>query len=288
MSIDPTKNFTIHFTTTDPLLMDCLPPNIRELLEKDLRIGANEGEAKTKEEAVEKTPLTFDYKMVNCNQDLKILTNKLKKSKIKQYGMLLYGVSGAGKSYYAQWLAQELKMPIIKKRASDLNDKFVGQTENNIRNAFKEAKEQKAILLFDEADSFLFDRKYSQQNYQVTSVNEVLTQMEDHPYPFIMTTNLKDKIDNAALRRFIFKIKYEYMKSENIQSGVKTYFGKEFKLNKEQLTQLKYITSGDFKVAKAKIDILDGGNYTNERIFEYLLKEQEEKEIIQGSNKINF
>ena len=49
---------------------------------------------------------------------------------------------------------------------------------------------------------FLFDRKYAKQDFQASHVNELLTQMEDHPYPFIMTTNLKDKIDRASLRRF--------------------------------------------------------------------------------------
>lgn len=276
---------TITIGGADPKIMDMLPPELRKVIEQEL--GANETE-NTEEANKTKEKIIYDYNMVNCNQDLRALTNKLKKSKIKQYGMLLYGQSGSGKSFYGQWLAQELKMPVVKKRASDLNDKFVGQTEQNIRDAFKEAREKKAILIFDEADSMLFDRKYSQQNYQATSVNEVLTQMEDHPYPFIMTTNLKEKIDNAALRRFIFKIKYDYMKPENIQAGVKTYFGKVFKLTKDQLSQLKYICSGDFKVAKAKLDILEDGNYTNELIFEYLLKEQEEKEIKTGSNKINF
>lgn len=269
----------------DPRIIDLLPPELRKAVEKEVGIG---NQQTTEEEPVQKEKIKFDYKMVNCNQDLKELTTKLKKSKIKQYGILLYGVSGAGKSFYGQWLAQELKMPVIKKRASDLNDKFVGQTEQNIRKAFQEAKEKKAILIIDEADSMLYDRRFSTQMYQATAVNEVLTQMEDHPYPFIMTSNLKDKIDTAALRRFVFKIKYDYMKPENVQAGVKTYFGKEFKLSKEQLDRLKYICSGDFKVAKAKVDILENGECTNDMIFKYLLKEQEEKEIKQGSNKINF
>ena len=184
-----------------------------------------------------------------------------------------------GKSYFGQYLAQELGMPIIKKRASDLIDKFVGQTERNIKEAFKEAKQKKAVLLFDEADSFLFDRKYAQRDFECTSTNELLTQMEDHPYPFIMTTNLKEKIDKASLRRFLFKIKYDYMTENNIVSGVKTYFGKEFGLTKEQLKELKYITAGDFKIAKRKMDVLENSKYTNEKIYEYLLAEQDEKDI---------
>lgn len=270
----------------DKRLAEFLPPEIRALIEQDL--GHTPPQPEEPEEKVERKKITYDYKMVNCNQDLKVLIQKLKKSKTKQFGMLLYGVSGSGKSYLAEWLAQELKLGFVKKRASDLQAKFVGETEQNIRAAFKEAKNKKAILVFDEADSFLYDRKYSQREFEASSVNELLTQMEDHPYPFVMTTNLKDRIDNAAMRRFIFKIKFEYMTQDNIKAGIKNYFGKEFKLKKEQLDKLKYITAGDFVVAKKKMDILDDSKYTNELIYEYLLKEQEEKEIISESNEINL
>ena len=265
----------------DPRMLEFLPPELREAIKKE--IGGGNGMPKKQEEtpipAEPKPKIKFDYNMVNCNQNLKELTAKLKKSNHTNYGILLYGESGSGTSYYGQFLAQELGMPIIKKRASDLIDKWVGSTERNIQAAFEEAREKKAVLLFDEADSFLFDRKYAQRDFECASTNELLTQMENHPYPFIMTTNLKSKIDNASLRRFLFKIKYTYMKEENVASGVKTYFGKTHKLTKEQLKELKYICAGDFSVAKRKMDVLENGKYTDEKIYEYLKAEQDEKEI---------
>lgn len=277
--------------TNDPSIMECLPPQLREMIQRDL--GGGGGNIPPKQEEVEEEPQTpkekikFDFGMVNSNQDLKDLTKKLKASKQTNYGILLYGESGCGKSYYGQYLAQELGMPIIKRRASDLIDKWVGATEKNIKDAFMEAKQKKAVLLFDEADSFLFDRKYAQRDFECASTNELLTQMEDHPYPFIMTTNLKEKIDKASLRRFLFKIKYDYMTEKNIVSGVKTYFGKEFSLTKEQLEELKYVTAGDFKTAKRKMDVLEDGKYSNEKIYEYLLAEQDEKDI-KTSESINL
>ena len=243
---NPVEFKVVRIGTTDPSIFEMLPPQIRQLIEKDLTTGGKVVPQQKPEEKPVEPPkkVKFDYKMVNCNQKLKELTDKLKASKTKQYGMLLYGVSGSGKSHYAQWLAQELHMPLVKKRASDLVDKFVGETEKRIKAAFAEAKEKQAVLLFDEADSFLFDRRFADKEHEVLSVNEFLTQMEDHPYPFIMTTNLKDKIDKASLRRFVFKIKYEYMKPENINAGVKTYFGKEFKLTNEQIKDFKYLKLG--------------------------------------------
>lgn len=276
----------VTITELDPKLCHFLPPELLNALQKELKANSKNNTQKTSETEKEKT--IFDYKMVNADQDLKDLVTKLKKSKIKQYGILLYGVSGTGKSQFGKYLAQELKMPIIKKRASDLIEKFVGETEQNIKAAFEEAKENKAILLIDESDSFLFDRRFAKQDFQASHVNELLTQMEDHPYPFIMTTNLKDKIDSAASRRFIFKIKFDYMKPENILAGIKTYFDKSIKLTPEQLKQLSYISAGDFKVAKTKIDILENGEYTADNIFKYLLKEQNEKNIIKGSNSISL
>ena len=297
MPIDPNANndppyihkiIHVGVTPADPSMLELLPPEIRTLIAKDIQIGAKGPEIKEEEQPIEEKPkkIKFDYKMVNCNQNLKELTEKLKKSETQQYGILLYGQSGSGKSHYAQWLAQELKMPFIKKRCSDLIDKFVGESEKRIRDAFREAREKKAVLLFDEADSFLFDRKYADREHEVMSVNEFLTQMEDHPYPFIMTTNLKDKIDKASLRRFVFKIKYDYMKPENINAGIKTYFGKNFKFTSKQLEEFKYLCAGDFKTAKQKMDILENGQYTNELIYKYLKQEQDEKDICEGSPNI--
>ena len=288
--MNPNEYIGINVYCSDPNILEMLPPDLRALIARDLKIGATPKE-QPKEEVEEKQPqkkIKFDYNMVNCNQNLKELTEKLKKSETKQYGMLLYGCSGSGKSHYAQWLAQELKMPFIKKRCSDLIDKFVGESEKRIKAAFEEAREKKAVLLFDEADSFLFDRKYADREHEVMAVNEFLTQMEDHPYPFIMTTNLKDKIDKASLRRFVFKIKYDYMKPENINAGVKTYFGKDYKLTKDQIQEFNYLCAGDFKVAKQKMDILENGQYTNELIYKYLKQEQDEKDICEGSPTINF
>lgn len=274
----------------DPKLADFLPPEILQQLLREIQTGSNgipkEPEKEPEEE--QKPKIKYDFKMVNCNYDLKELVKKLKNSKRTDYGILLYGVSGSGKSYFGQYLAQELGMKFIKKRASSMIAKFVGETEQNIAEAFKEAKEKKAILLFDEADSFLFDRKYARQDFQAASVNELLTQMEDHPYPFIMTTNLRDKIDPAANRRFVFKWKFEYMTKNNIKAGLKTYFNKNIRFTDEQYNQLKYITAGDFKIAKCKLDILENGNYTSQNVFDYLIYEQKEKDLDKGSKEISF
>ena len=73
---------------------------------------------------------------------------------------------------------------------------------------FREAATEKAVLLLDEADSFLADRKSARSSWEVTQVNEILQQMENFSGVFICATNLVTSLDAAALRRFTFKIKF--------------------------------------------------------------------------------
>ena len=87
---------------------------------------------------------------------------------------------------------------------------WVGSTERNIASAFAEARDDDAFLVFDEADSSLADRRYAERNWEVGQVNEMLTWMESHPLPFACTTNLADRLDSAALRRFVFKVELGY------------------------------------------------------------------------------
>ena len=74
-------------------------------------------------------------------------------------------------------------MPVVKKKCSDLLSMWVGGTEKNIAAAFEEGKENQAVLILDEADSFLQDRSNAVRSWEVTQVNEMLTQMENYPYP---------------------------------------------------------------------------------------------------------
>ena len=129
----------------------------------------------------------------------------------------LHGSPGTGKTAFAKHLADSIGKPLLVKRASDLLSKWLGESEQNIAQMFQEAQQQDAVLLLDEADSLLADRRGAHQSWEVTQVNELLTQMEDFAGVFICTTNLLDRLDPASLRRFAFKIRFDCLNREQRQ-----------------------------------------------------------------------
>lgn len=121
----------------------------------------------------------------------------------------LHGPPGTGKTAFAHHLAHVLGRPLVCKRASDLQSKWVGETEQQIAAMFEQAARDGAVLLLDEADSFLAARQAMQAHWQVTQVNEMLTRMETFDGLFVASTNLVGTLDDASLRRFDFKLRFD-------------------------------------------------------------------------------
>lgn len=200
-----------------------------------------------------KLPKEYGVEFVNTKIDLEVLKNKIKETGRMNFSMCLYGPSGTGKSLYAKYIAKELGLEVNYKRCSDLISMYVGQTEINIRNAFEQAKEQKKMLIFDEADSFLQDRRKAQRSWEVTEVNEMLTNMEYAEYPFICTTNLMTEgyIDPAFMRRVTIKLKFDYLKKDQIKNVFQRYFGMEAP---NSVLKIHNLALGDFGVVASKLE----------------------------------
>ena len=193
-------------------------------------------------------PSSYDPNFVNTDCDLNELMLGIKASKSAR--ICLYGVPGTGKSAYAKFIAKSLRKPIIIKKGSDLLSMWVGGNEQNIAEAFKEAKDKKAVLVFDEVDSFLQDRSSVSHNWEITLVNEMLVQMESFDGIFIATTNLIDNLDKACLRRFDLKLEFGYLLPEQARN----LFKKECALLKvkfdentaKKVSNLGLLAPGDF------------------------------------------
>jgi SpoVK/Ycf46/Vps4 family AAA+-type ATPase len=128
--------------------------------------------------------------------------------------LCLYGPPGTGKTAYGHWLAQQMSVPLHVRRASDLLDKYLGESEKNIAQAFAEAEADGGVLLIDEVDSFLQDRRGAERQWEVSQVNEMLTQMEAFSGVFVASTNLMDQLDPAVLRRFDLKVRFNPLRTE--------------------------------------------------------------------------
>ncbi len=150
-----------------------------------------------------------DYRLdwLNPSQPLQPIIDGI--SQGGQGRVCLYGPPGTGKTAFAHHLGEVIDRPVIATRASDLLSKWVGGTERNIAAAFARARDDGAILLIDEADSMLGGREGANQQWQVSQVNEMLTQMESFDGIFIASTNLADRLDEASLRRFDFKLRFD-------------------------------------------------------------------------------
>ena len=154
-------------------------------------------------------PDGYDPSLVNAGCDLERLADGL--SGHHSARICLHGPPGTGKTAFGRWLAQRLGKPLDVRRASDLLSKYHGETEKNLARAFREAGQHGALLLLDEVDSYLRDRREAQRPWEVSEVNEMLTQMEQFSGLFIASTNLMQGLDPAALRRFDLKLRFGYL-----------------------------------------------------------------------------
>ena len=255
-------------------------PTVQEHL--SFMMQALNGGRKNPEE--EKTNIRFYPALIHADMDLQALTTQLTRLGRLNFSLCLYGASGTGKSAYARYLADKLGLEVVQRRASDLISCYVGETEQNIAKAFAQAREDKSLLIFDEADSFLRDRSTAARSWEVSSVNEMLTWMENHPYPFICTTNLMESLDPASLRRFSFKVKYNFLTSQQVKEAFDYFFG--IKIALAETAGLDKLTPGDFILVKNKAEIL-GTSTQFSAVKEMLETEQKLKHNAYG-NGIGF
>jgi SpoVK/Ycf46/Vps4 family AAA+-type ATPase len=176
--------------------------------------------------------------------------------------LCFYGPPGTGKTALAEHIATTLAQPLHIRQASDLMSKYVGETEQNMATMFREAAAENAILLLDEADSFLQDRRGAQRSHEVSEVNEMLQGMEHFHGIFICTTNLMDRIDQAALRRFTFKIAFQPLsRTQRLAHFVtEACAGDTTQLSQgmeQRLASLDQLCVGDFSVVARQAAILN-------------------------------
>lgn len=203
---------------------------------------------------------SYDARFLNMDTPVERLLQRIEDWKARFDGksnginLLLYGIPGTGKTAFAQYLADSLGLCPVVKRGSDLLSMWVGETEKNIRQAFKEA--EGSALIIDEADSLLSSREQASHNWERTRTNEILTSMESFPGLFIASTNLRRVLDSASLRRFTFKIEFFATASERRLDLVSSYFPElAWKSHEAKLvSSLDSLTPGDVAVVAHRLE----------------------------------
>ena len=220
----------------------------------------------------------FDPTLVCANSDPVELVDRLAGLESRRFSVSLQGPPGTGKSAFVRYLAERVGLEVMQKRASDLLSMWVGGTEANIADAFAEARDKEQFLVFDEADSLLADRRFAHRNWEVSQVNEMLTWMETHPFPFACTTNYDERLDPATLRRFDFKLRLDYLSREKLRTAFMVFFGV---IPPSEIESLTNLTPGDFAVVQRRAEVL--GKMKDVKAIVLMLKEESEVKPEQAS-----
>ena len=210
---------------------------------------ALQAQGKKKIEPLVESKLSYQLEWVSCNENIHKISEGLMRT--KKGRICCYGPPGTGKTAWAGWLAEQLDMPLLLCKGSDLLDPYIGGTEQKIAEAFESAKRDNCLLVLDEVDTFLFSRDGAERSWERSQVNEMLTQIERFEGLMVVSTNLMNVLDPAALRRFDLKLKFDYLTPQQRldfakQQAEKLNLGAWDEPHSKRLLELNLLTPGDF------------------------------------------
>lgn len=228
-------------------------------------------------------PLDYRLDLLNAVPDAHVIVEGLLRHPTVR--ICLSGPPGTGKTMLAQEIASRLDKPLLARSASDLLSMWVGGTEKALAAMFREAEREGAVLLLDEADSFLYDRRTAQRSWEITQVNELLVQMEAFQGLFICSTNLMDTLDMAVLRRFDVKVRFDFLTADQVERLFLHALAAVGESNhperfegdiRQRLARLRNLTPGDFACVLRRARIV-GHRWTEERLLGALIEESQAK-----------
>ncbi len=205
--------------------------------------------------------------------------------------LCFYGMPGTGKTALAEHIARTLDKPLIVRQASDLMSKYVGETEQQMARC-SPRRPARGDAAARRGRQFLQNRQMAVRNYEVTEVNEMLQGMERFEGIFICTTNLFDRIDEAALRRFSFKLRFLPLTQPNRERMfvAEVLGGDASRLTDEvraALARLELLTPGDFAAVVRQYQLL-ADEASPAEFLEQLEREHRAKPDVRFSKPLGF
>jgi len=205
--------------------------------------------------------------------------------------ILLSGPPGTGKTGFAHHVAQRLGKPLLRRTAADILGSYVGETERAIAAMFAEAARNDCVLLLDEADGLMRNRQTAVRQWEVTQVNELLSRMEDFEGIFFCSTNHSENLDPATIRRFLFRLEFNYLNEEQAVSLLQSHLKSDCSLGqlasaKETLRHMQMLTPADFSNVQERLKFL-GVELSLEYFLEHLKQEVAAK-LEENNRKVGF
>lgn len=191
---------------------------------------------------------------------------------IKNYNLSanLYGPSGTGKTMTAHAIAHEIGKKLIIVNYAEIESKYVGETSKNLVALFSYAKENDAVILFDEADAILSKRVSNMNSATDVSVNQtrnvLLKLLDEYDGVTLFTTNYIQNYDPAFLRRIFTNIQFDFPTKEERIKLWQHYMPKAFPVQSREelvdsISEIENITGADIatSVLKAAITAAESG-----------------------------
>lgn len=204
--------------------------------------------------------------------------------------ILLYGISGTGKTAFVEHVAKIIGRQVLPVRMSDIERRGAGDAERNIVTMFKSAANTGALLLIDEADSLLADRRHLELSWQRGLVNEFIQQMERFPGILFCATNLAEYLDSATNRRFHIQVKFEPLDKAGVEKLCSIYFSEVSftDLQIRKICNAGDVCPGDFGAVSGMLRFSDPSKLNADYITDELVKTVKAKEKVVKPRSIGF
>ena len=196
--------------------------------------------------------VAFDPSLIEADTDLVALADCLADAQSRAFSLCLQGPPGTGKTASLRFLADRLELDLVEVRATELLGMWQGETERNIAEAFALAAEQGTFLVIDQAQA-LFAERHASFGWEASAASEVLAWLENHPLPFACTARDEMRLDQVALRHFVFRCAFGFLGPARAARAFRLWFGRPLRSDLRLPTSL---TPGDFRVVRRRATLL--------------------------------